>query len=407
MQDSRIAIKNGGAESLSRPRRKISPTLLLIPIIIAGAGLMVARPGIQERLWALEPVAVLAARAAEHPEDLALYRYLARRQLNQGDPVAALRTAAWPARAEPEDPNSWLLLGDAALTAGRLDAAERAYRQALALSPDDPDAHLGLARYFAAAGSSHGAVNHLQRFTTLRSRDPEGWRLLAEQWLELSQPGNALDAAKKALVQGADDPRALVLAGQACYRLGRFDEAGSHFARALRLAPGTADASVGASMVELTRATPESRKRALQLLRQAVESDPDHQDARFELGQALADAGELTGAVEAWEGVLDLNPDNARAHHALGLSLRRLGRSREAALHHKKFELLQAYQAELAASAAPAAGDGKPSNPVVEARIHLKYNRPDRAGEALKRALERNPDNAWAQAQLARIEQSP
>jgi tetratricopeptide (TPR) repeat protein len=76
----------------------------------------------------------------------------------------------------------------------------------------------------------------------------------------------------------------------------------------------------------------------LALLRRAQETypqqtlalDPNHADARHNLGIALHSKGNLEGAIACYRQTLELEPGAAQAHHNLGLALLQSGRFREA-----------------------------------------------------------------------------
>jgi len=52
--------------------------------------------------------------------------------------------------------------------------------------------------------------------------------------------------------------------------------------------------------------------------RKALELDPRHEDSLYYLGNALFETGEFTGAIDAWQTLLEVNPRSSRAHIQLG-----------------------------------------------------------------------------------------
>lgn len=64
-----------------------------------------------------------------------------------------------------------------------------------------------------------------------------------------------------------------------------------------------------------------------------LEIDPNHSAARFGLGRIEYERGELERAAQSFEIALRGQPDGSAIHHNIGLTLRRLGRRDEAAVH--------------------------------------------------------------------------
>lgn len=56
-------------------------------------------------------------------------------------------------------------------------------------------------------------------------------------------------------------------------------------------------------------------------LREAVRLDPANADAHFALGLSLSANGDRSGAIEEWRKAVRLKPDHAQAHYRLGLAL--------------------------------------------------------------------------------------
>ena len=70
---------------------------------------------------------------------------------------------------------------------------------------------------------------------------------------------------------------------------------------------------------------------AVPFLEQAVEAEPFSVVARFDLAVAYGRSGLLKEAVEQYETLIQSGDADVRVHHNLGLALRQLGRSGEAA----------------------------------------------------------------------------
>jgi len=70
--------------------------------------------------------------------------------------------------------------------------------------------------------------------------------------------------------------------------------------------------------------------------RQALQLNPDHWDAHISLGTALAQEGDVDGAVGQYQKALQINPDAGVAHVNLGILFLQQGRTYEAIAHFQK-----------------------------------------------------------------------
>jgi tetratricopeptide (TPR) repeat protein len=156
--------------------------------------------------------------------------------------------------------------------------------------------------------------------------------------------------------------------------MGYFDYPGARdvFARLVEQRPGWSDAEVNLAIATLNRQQEGDERRALDLLAQVMERDPEHLRARYVAGllrlylgeteasldslrrvvaadetdayahyfiaQNLVQAGELEGALAGYEKSIALDPYLRSAYYGAGLVLRRLGRADRAR------EMLEAYQ---------------------------------------------------------------
>lgn len=147
-------------------------------------------------------------------------------------------------------------------------------------------------------------------------------------------------------------------------RQGRYDEAATHFAEALRIAPDFYDAliNMGTTLADqgkpaeavgyydrALRVQPNSGKAHMQMavalaaqgkmsealphFYKAAELAPNDADVRTNLGLAMARQGKLQEATEQLNEALRLNPNSAEAHNNLGLVLLAAGKPEESAAH--------------------------------------------------------------------------
>ncbi len=120
--------------------------------------------------------------------------------------------------------------------------------------------------------------------------------------------------------------------GSALFALGRFREAGEHFAAALRIRPDDAEAenNLGAALAHMGHP-----QEAIAHYEAALRLKPGYAKADYELGLVLLDVGRAREAGEHLERALRGKPDNAEAENNLGVALARTGRPQEAAAHYE------------------------------------------------------------------------
>src|SRR2546422_618954 len=75
---------------------------------------------------------------------------------------------------------------------------------------------------------------------------------------------------------------------------------------------------------------------AIEHYRQALNIKPDHADAHYNLGGALAQQGKLADAIHHYQRALQITPDDADAHIHWGLALAQQGRLAEAIEHYRQ-----------------------------------------------------------------------
>jgi tetratricopeptide (TPR) repeat protein len=77
---------------------------------------------------------------------------------------------------------------------------------------------------------------------------------------------------------------------------------------------------------------------AIEKLRKAVSLKPNFAEARYELGKALAQAGQTSEGIQQLNKSLELNPDLAQSHYQLARIYKKLGDQVRASAHVRLFE---------------------------------------------------------------------
>ncbi len=180
-------------------------------------------------------------------------------------------------------------LGVAYFRLGRLNDAEAQWRAALRLQPQYEDVHLNLAALLRNRGDLAGAVAHLTQAGANRAT---AWNDLGVAFAQAGDPVNAVACYNRAL---AADPRL----------------------------PGIYN-NMGVTLAGIGQ-----REDAIRAYREAIALRPRYTEAWVNLGAAYGTLDPEQALACARAGVL-CDPENADAHHNLGLALLAQGRYEEA-----------------------------------------------------------------------------
>ena len=64
-------------------------------------------------------------------------------------------------------------------------------------------------------------------------------------------------------------------------------------------------------------------------MREIIQARPEHAEARYKLGQALLQRGDVSGAIENLESAAKLDPEKPEVHYQLGQAYMSAGRKAE------------------------------------------------------------------------------
>ena len=166
----------------------------------------------------------------------------------------------------------------------------------------------------------------------------------------LWQTGRADEAAsafRTAIARRRSMRTPTTCSGPSCDSRGRRATRWPSFAPRLRLRPDYAEAhrSLGQLLQQLGQA--DRRPAALAEAERLNARKADGQAATFAVAVGLerVKANDLAGAIERFREAVRLAPDNARAHHQLGLALQRAGAQDEAQKHLSEARRLAPYLA--------------------------------------------------------------
>jgi serine/threonine-protein kinase len=229
------------------------------------------------------------------------------------------------------------------------DAVIAAVRQALGLSgtpaarasrPSDPaaDDHLRMARRhmerFDRQPSLETAIRLLETLLAERPEDAELHALLGRAFLlmydttmERAWVPRAASAVERAVEREPGLPQAVLAGAELSTATGRAETACTELEQLLRRHPDFADAWLSLARAQhVMRDDSASERSCLH----AAALKPSDWRPHHILGQIRFLSGDHAGAVEAWETVIRLTPDNARARRNLGSAYFHMDRCEEA-----------------------------------------------------------------------------
>lgn len=230
----------------------------------------------------------------------------------------------------PGHPEALNLLGVALWQVRRFEDSAATLRQAIAARPDSAGFHLNLARTLIELKQPAEAGDVARRATELNPSLANGWLLLGNSCLLQKDFDQAALHYQQALRLQPDFADAHNNLCGAYIRLDQLDEAVSSGRRALELRPDYVDAmsNLGTALVRLQRLD-----EAEPLLERAVALQPDFADGLNNLGKLRGAQRRFVAAAELFRRAIEIKPDYADAHSDLSGCLGECGQLDEAISH--------------------------------------------------------------------------
>lgn len=244
------------------------------------------------------------------PKDFRWFYLLGKLYERDGNAQEAINSYSTARQLRPDYFPVFVNLGNIYLQLNRLDEAEANLKRALEINENIAAAQYGLGQAALSKRSYSDAARYLEKALSLA---PEANRLhyalamayrglgkMDQAQSQLALSGTVGVRVSDPLVDGLQDlikgARLHLIRGRTALEAGRFADAVDQF-------------------------------------RQAVAAQPENITARFNLGAALTQTGDLPGAVAQFEETLRLDPRHANAHYNLGLLLAQTNQHEEAIRH--------------------------------------------------------------------------
>lgn len=271
-----------------------------------------------------EAVVTFEAVLAADPGQLNAHRGLGRSLEKLERFVEAEKAYRAMRAAFPDEPESLYRLGIVLRKLGRYEESVTAYREFAAERPDDPDPWYGMGESLREIGDQAGALEAYRRYVELEKRPAE------QRYVERAREHIAALEAATATAAAPDLPDEPVAPSDETTP--RLPDKVVHTPDAAppdRPQVATGDVEAATNAAEAIAAGDLSfnagnyvhaagRYRAAQL------AAPGTLEPAYKLGVALAAAGDLGGAIDAWEAALDAQPDFEPTRRNIAAAQRRL-----------------------------------------------------------------------------------
>lgn len=203
------------------------------------------------------------------------------------------------------------------LAAGKLDEVEARATEILKAAPDDPEALHAIGYAAWLRGNTARAIDFISRAIAHAPSVARFHNNLGNAYLQSQRFAEAADSLRRATDLDPGLAAAHNNLANALRQLGRYEDALAAADRAVALDPGLAfaHASRGDALFLLER-----HDESLASFRRAVQLAPRHAESWNSLGSVYIERhGDLRQAEECFRHALEINPNDALAHHNMGV----------------------------------------------------------------------------------------
>jgi protein O-GlcNAc transferase len=232
-------------------------------------------------------------------------------------------------KLDPKDATAHLALGKLYLDRNDSDRAIVELRAALKLSPDLEGVHGSLGRALRAAGDPGAAINILRQRVERHPSDQEARYVLGQTLLSLGRTdeGRREMDEYRSVEERISQTNSLFESAVERAQAGELDRAENLLKDTLRLAPQYAPALRVLGAVLLNRG---NIQRAMEMLQQALSSNPLESESYFGVATAYFRSGKLAEALESAGRALILEEEDHRYYSLLGDIYAKMKRPNEA-----------------------------------------------------------------------------
>lgn len=236
------------------------------------------------------------------------------------------------------------LLGHCHASRNRLQSAVASFEQAMELEPAEESHYLDAVQLLAEHQIWRVLIRIAEKGVARIPRSDRLYRMkgLAETAMLYSE--DAVRSYRRALEINPDSAKANLGLAIAQRTAGSREDAAATFEKGIRQFPahGAHYQEYGLMLLKTGETGDDGAlKRAVALLRKAVELDASLPVAHYQLGRLALERDRAAEALPHLETAARLNPDQSRVHYLLARAYRRLGRGEEARSHLKTFRRMK------------------------------------------------------------------
>ena len=198
--------------------------------------------------------------------------------------------------------------------AGNMSAARTLYERILKKNSKHVDARYMLGTLLAETGLLELGLMHLQSAAKHMPTSPMIYTNIGHVHMKLGQLDQAINSYQKALKLKPQSPEILFNLGAIFHEQGKLEEAATYIDNSLELRPDFPAAYPLLSKIQRELGHPDM---AAACLIKLLEYTPRSIDTLFELGNLLAAHQDYTNAAIYFNRILDIDPNNDSAHHAI------------------------------------------------------------------------------------------
>jgi tetratricopeptide (TPR) repeat protein len=283
-----------------------------------------------------------AARSASHPNPALITYQLARIRYNAGRFREARELLEPVANSAASNGTVLNLLAWSCLKEGDEATGIKILSYATDRFPAEPGNFLDLGKIYLKGNRVDAALDVVKRGAAVHAGSAPLLELEGELETRQGLHGQAVESYRQAVRLNPRSQEALLALALAQTNLLRHKDAVATFEKGLRLFPADARFYAEYGKVLLlpwaSGESPDAPSKAERLLRRAVQLDPSHASAHFELGSQLLKTGQAAEAAVHLEKATVLDPSNSHAHFVLARAYRTLGRPADAAREMQLFQ---------------------------------------------------------------------
>lgn len=224
----------------------------------------------------------------------------------RGDLTLAVRFYSSAIEADPTLFQAYYQRANALVQLSREAEAEADFKKAVEINPSFARAHRGLGRVLLDRGMTEEARHALSRSLELDPKLKETRIYLASALLKLGDSERAAATLKEAIAGGETDSLTVALLGVATERLGKMDEAFSHYSRSIEMEPTNATAREGRARLLDARGDAVG---AIEDLTIAWQSQPSSEIA-LRLARLYTRAGRAQAAIQIYRNLIRERPED-------------------------------------------------------------------------------------------------